>query len=142
MIENKRLVVYGYCIMKNHLHMIANTEHPFVLKDVMRDFKKFTSKRITMALLDLRSDDCQRYISIFQAAGKNHCKQVKTKVWKDGNHAIELFSRRFFLQKLNYIHLNPVRAGYVEKVNDWPFSSAKDYHGEKSVLAVVVAQDF
>ena len=41
LIENRSLIIYGYCIMNNHLHMIANTEKPFLLSDVMRDFKKF-----------------------------------------------------------------------------------------------------
>ncbi len=142
LIEKRNLLVYGYCIMHNHLHMIANTESPFLLKDVLRDFKKFTARRITELLLQRQSEEEFEFLSAFRTAGERHCKEVKYKIWKDGNHAIELFSRKFFLQKLNYIHLNPVRAGYVEKVNDWPFSSAKDYGGEKSVLTGVVAQDF
>jgi hypothetical protein len=40
----------------------------------------------------------------------------------------------FHHQKLNYIHLNPVRAGYTDKMQNWPYSSAVDYFGGKSVL--------
>ena len=50
LLERKNLVVYGYCIMNNHIHMIANTENPFLLSDVMRDFKKFTSRNIALEL--------------------------------------------------------------------------------------------
>ena len=44
--KQKGLVIYAYCIMSNHIHMMANTNEPFLLKDTIRDFKKFTSKKI------------------------------------------------------------------------------------------------
>jgi REP element-mobilizing transposase RayT len=136
LIEKKNLIIYGYCIMNNHLHMIANTESPYLLKDVMRDFKRFTSTRITEALMNFYNEN-QDFLTHFHWAAENHSKQILSKVWKDGNHAIELYSTKFFRQKLNYIHFNPVRAGYVDYIEDWPFSSAKDYLGGQSVLKKV-----
>ena len=137
LIERKNLVVYAYCIMNNHIHMIADTENPFILRDVIRDFKKFTSRKITTEMSENLNDKNRQFLSRFKIAGENHCKSINFKVWKDGNHAIELYSNKFIRQKLNYIHQNPVKAGYTEKIQDWPFSSAKDYFGEKSVLTKV-----
>ena len=45
-IKNKGMILYSYAIMSNHIHMIVNTNEPFLLKDTIRDFKKFTSKKI------------------------------------------------------------------------------------------------
>ena len=137
LIKNRSLIIYGYCIMNNHLHMIANSEKPFLLSDVMRDFKKFTSRNIALELEKNLDEKHKEYLSVFKTAGMNHCKPINIKVWKDGNHAIELYSNKFFKQKLNYIHLNPVRAGYTDKMQDWPYSSAVDYFGGKSVLTKV-----
>jgi len=137
-IQEKKLIVYGYCIMPNHLHIIANTEDPIFLKDVMRNFKRFTSRKITAAFIE-KSDDWSQYcISYFKVCGKFHRKNIEYKVWKDGNHAIELYSSKFYHQKLNYIHQNPVRARLVERPEEWVYSSAIDYLGGKSVLVRVV----
>ena len=136
-IEKKNLLVFGYCIMNNHIHMIANTESPFLLKDVIRDFKKFTSRKIAKAMAEETSLMHINHLSYFKLAGNFHCKSIDVKVWKDGNHAIELYSSKFFKQKLNYIHQNPVKAGYTDKMEDWPYSSAVDYSGGKSVLSKV-----
>jgi putative transposase len=47
-------------------------------------------------------------------------------VWTDDNHAEEIWSRKFFDQKLNYIHMNPVTAGWVHEPEHWRYSSAAD----------------
>ena len=44
--KEKGLVVFAYCIMSNHVHLIVNTNEPYLLKDTIRDLKKFTSKKI------------------------------------------------------------------------------------------------
>jgi putative transposase len=137
LIEKRNLIVYSYCIMHNHLHMIANTEKTNSLKDLVRDFKKFTSRKITSVMLEDQSNKYQNFINQFKIAGENHCKPIQYKVWKDGNHAIELYSNKFIRQKINYIHQNPVKAGYTDKIEDWPFSSAIDYFGGFSVLKKV-----
>ena len=44
--DKKGLNIFGWCLMPSHLHIIANTTEPFQLDDVVRDFKKFTSKAL------------------------------------------------------------------------------------------------
>lgn len=48
-------------------------------------------------------------------------------VWQEGSHAEAIFSERFARQKIDYIHLNPVRAGMVRSAEEWPYSSASAY---------------
>ncbi len=50
------------------------------------------------------------------------------KVWQDGFHPIAIESKKFFLQKLGYIHENPVKKGFVEKAEHWKYSSARNYY--------------
>ena len=42
--ENKGLNIFGWCLMPSHMHLIVNTKIPFDLDDVVRDFKRHTSK--------------------------------------------------------------------------------------------------
>ena len=44
--EKKGLNIFGWCLMPSHLHIIANTNEPFQLDGVVRDFKKYTSKAL------------------------------------------------------------------------------------------------
>ena len=44
--KNKGLEIYAYCIMSSHIHIFCKATNGFILSDVLRDFKKFTSKKI------------------------------------------------------------------------------------------------
>ena len=51
-IHNKGLNVYAWCLMSNHLHLIANCDEPFQLNDVIRDFKRHTVKKILFQVIN------------------------------------------------------------------------------------------
>lgn len=134
-IKNKGLNVYSYCLMPNHLHFIANTDEPFLLKDVIRDFKKFTSKEI---LRQHKQDPNKAWmLKKFETAAFKSRKHKSYKFWQAGSHAIELFNERFTWIKINYIHNNPVKAGFVDQPEGWKYSSATNYLELKSVLPEV-----
>lgn len=59
--------------------------------------------------------------------------------WRHDNRPIELWSNSVIIQKIDYIHNNPVEEGYVSNPEDYVYSSAKDYCGEKGVLENIVA---
>lgn len=50
--SNKGLEIFGYCIMSNHIHLLCKSSNGFILSDVMRDFKKFTSKKIIQTIME------------------------------------------------------------------------------------------
>jgi putative transposase len=52
------------------------------------------------------------------------------------NHPEELFSNKFFDQKSEYIHMNPVKEGWVEFPEHFLYSSAKDYCGQKGMIEI------
>lgn len=51
--------------------------------------------------------------------------------WEEGYHGEEIYKQDFFNSKLDYIHANPVRAGIVEKQEDYLLSSAGDFYGAR-----------
>ncbi|MCH2235090.1 MAG: transposase [Crocinitomicaceae bacterium] len=137
-IENKGLNVYAFCLMTNHLHLIVNTNEGFELKDVIRDFKKHTSKQLIFNIENYPESRREYFLTLFNSEANKTKKHKNFKVWQAGNHAIELYSEKFVWENIQYIHNNPLEEGYVTKIEDWKYSSASNYLGEESVLEQVV----
>ena len=142
--KEKGLETYSYCIMTNHLHMICKAMAEITLPEIMRDFKKFTSKQIIKTIKQEPESRREWMLKYFENACDHLKRDQKYKVWQDGYHAEILTSRKFLLQKLNYIHHNPVRAGIVLNPEDYLFSSARNYAGmdEDGELEVVLIDLF
>ena len=75
----------------------------------------------------------------FEFAGKFDNRISKYRFWQDTNHAILLDRNELIDQKINYIHQNPVRAMIVERPEEYIYSSARDYSGEKGIVAIQLA---
>ena len=73
----------------------------------------------------------------FSFEAKRTRRAENYKVWKDDNHAIDL-SHIDLMEKVNYFHNNPVRAGLVDFPEHYVYSSARDYIGEKGLVKVTV----
>jgi putative transposase len=119
-IQNKRLGVNAYVIMFNHLHAILfdkdfDNER---LKHTIDDLRKFTGRK----MLDYA--DANLPAAFGQTFRENAGADRERKFWQPSKHAEGIFSEKFYHQKLNYIHLNPVRKGLVRAAQDWRFSSA------------------
>jgi putative transposase len=127
--KNKGLKVYAWVVMSNHCHFILSTDGRLRLSDVIRDFKKFTSKVIYKAIQDNPMESRKKWLLMTL----NH--EGRVWFWEEGYHGEEIFSLKFFESKLNYIHLNPVRAGIVEKEEEYLNSSAGEIYGiRKGIL--------
>ena len=133
-IANKGLKIHAWCIMSNHVHLIASATDGN-LSDVLRDFKKFTSKSIIEAIETGKDESRKNWMLwIFKKAGEKNSRNSSYQFWRQDNHAIYLDTVPFTLDKLNYLHNNPVKAGIVEKAEDYLLSSARDYHYGKGGL--------
>jgi putative transposase len=125
--KEKGLLLHGWCIMSNHVHLIASAKNEN-LSDILRDFKKFTSKQIIAAIVNSRTESRREWmLGVFKAQAERNSHNVHYQFWRQDNQPKELYSPAFTLQKLNYIHNNPIEAGLVEKAEDYLYSSAKDY---------------
>lgn len=121
----------GYVIMLDHLHLlIYPTGDSSVVSDFMRDFKRFTSGRIArQAELEGKTD----WIAHFQESGEE-TKRAEKKVWQDSFWEQFIFTEKFLTEKLNYIHMNPVRAGMVDDPAKYPYSSYRNYEFNDNTL--------
>ena len=139
--EEKGLEIYAWCLMTNHLHMIASAKDDgkFTLSDILRDFKKFTNKAIIEKINEIPESRRHWLLDRFEFAGRFNDKIKYYKFWQDGNEAKEINTPEFIQQKLDYIHLNPVRAGWVAEPQHYLYSSAIDYSGGKGLIDIIFA---
>lgn len=134
--QHKGLIIYAWCLMPSHLHAIVQVTEDNKLTDVLRDLKKFTSKKIVKLISEEPESRKEWMLTEFQKACEHLKREQKYKVWQDGNHAENIFSNSFLRQKLDYIHQNPVKDMIVEQPWDYLFSSARNYAGLRSLLPV------
>ena len=116
--------------------MIASASEGNNLSDILRDFKKFTSKEVTNSIKEIPESRRDWMLNLFWYAGKNDKKIKNYKVWQEGNDAKEIHSTDFLEQKMEYIHNNPLRAEIVANQMDYLYSSARDYSGEKGLVNI------
>ena len=122
--------------MSNHLHLVCRANERFKLSDIIRDFKKFTSKSILKLITDIPESRREWLLYRFEHAGKFDNRIQKYKFWQETNHAILLDNNTMIDQRINYTHENPVRAMIVSEPHEYLYSSARDYAGEKGFVNV------
>lgn len=136
--QNKGLEIYSWCIMPSHLHLILSSIHK-PLDGIIRDFKSFTSRTLREEIANYSKESRREWlIWMFERAGKKNNNNNDWQLWQQHNQSIELFSNKFIDQKLNYIHFNPVKAGFVDEPQHWNYSSAKDYYGIKGLINITL----
>ena len=136
-INEKGLIIYSYVIMSTHLHLIAASSIEN-LSGTLRDFKKYTSHLITKMLSEETIVINELFFKGFEEAAKKHSRNKKYQVWQQHNHPEEVYSPKFTLSKIRYIHNNPVEAGLVDFPEQYGFSSAVDYAGGKGKVQVTL----
>jgi len=118
--REKRLRLYAYVIMENHLHLIASSGQ---LSKEIGDFKSFTARRIIEYLQSQGLDATLRRLA---SAKRRHKRDRQYQVWQEGSHPQIIRGDDMMRQKIEYIHNNPVKRGYVDHPTDWKYSSARD----------------
>lgn len=142
--SNKGLVINAYVIMYNHIHLIVRSkEDSDGLSAIIRDFKKHTSKQIIKFVLNEKIESRSKWIKmVFAYQTKYNKNNSKYQVWQQNNRPKILLHPKFISQKIQYIHLNPVRSCIVEKAEDYLFSSARNYLDYRDVILKVEIIDF
>ena len=136
-IKNKGLVVYAWVIMSNHVHLVIESRG-VALEDIMRDLKKYTSREILKAIEENSQESRKAWMLwMFERAGKKNSNNSKYQFWQQHNQPVELTLQAYGIEGcIDYIHDNPVRAGFVIRAEDYPYSSAVDFSGGKGLVDI------
>ena len=134
--NKKGLQIFGWCIMTSHAHMIIGSEnHP--MDAIMRDMKKFTSGMLPKAIQNNPAESRRDWLlNLMNNSGQKNCHNKIFQLWQQDNHPMELTTPKIMHQKLDYIHDNPVKAGFVEKPEDYLYSSARNYYGMRGLIEI------
>lgn len=124
--------LYAYVLMEHHLHWIASAND---LPDVIRRFKSYTARRI---IDDLKQRDAQWMLRQLARHKASHKADQQYQVWQEGDQPKQIQGETMLRQKIDYIHQNPVKRGYVDAPTDWRYSSPRDYAGEAGLIPVMV----
>ena len=137
--QEKGMEIYEWCIMSNHVHLIFSSIKDEKPELILGSFKRFTSKAIVAAIKEnLQESRKDWLLKQFEEAGEKSSNVKQYQLWRHDNKPIELWSNKVIDEKLNYIHNNPVEEGLVFKAEQYVYSSAIDYAGEKGLLDIVL----
>jgi REP element-mobilizing transposase RayT len=129
--KERKFALYSYVIMENHLHLIASAPE---LGKTVKEFKSFTARTIIDHLQDTNAIPVLEKLA---NAKLYHKKESSNQLWQEGSHPEEIYSEEMLIQKIMYIHNNPVRRGYVDEPQHWRYSSARNYEGMEGLLEVI-----
>lgn len=139
--KEKGLIIFAWCLMSNHIHLIIQSEQGKSLSDILRDFKKFTAKTILKAISGNKYESRKEWMMpIFRATGESNSNNEIFQFWRQDNHPMILFTPRFIGQKLFYLHNNPVKAGIVDEPEEYIYSSARNYTGKSGLIDVDILE--
>ena len=136
--KEKGLVVCAYVIMTSHVHLVVEAGGSIPLSDILRDFKKFTAKQILHEIANGTESRREWMLHRFAFRGRVAPGNRQYQFWQADNHPIELYTLPVVAQKIDYIHLNPVKEGWVEQADHYLYSSATNYVTGTGLLDVAV----
>lgn len=132
--SQNRLTLHAYVIMENHLHLIASASQ---LSREMQSFKSFSAKQIVRSLEQSHQSFWLDQLRFHKRSDK---VQSTYQVWQEGFHPQMICDAEMLRQKLDYVHNNPVRRGYVDDPCHWRYSSARNYAGQRGILDVEILE--
>jgi REP element-mobilizing transposase RayT len=130
LVDSKRLTLFGYVILENHLHLIASS--PDISKEI-GDFKSFTARQIIDYLEAKKARVLLKLLRLLKA---RHKTDRLYQLWQEGSHPQQVQNEEIMRQKLEYMHNNPVERGYVDEAHHWRYSSARNYAGLPGLFPV------
>jgi len=121
LVENHRVKVYGFVIMPNHIHLVWKINENYLLKDVQRDFLKYTAQQIKFDLIKNHPTVLPHF--------EVNLKDRQYQFWERNPLSIDLYSLKVIEQKLSYIHGNPLKGKWLlaNSPDKYWFSSYRFY---------------
>lgn len=128
--KEKRWIIYAWVVMENHLHIVASSDN---LSKELGNFKSYTARTI----IDRCKSDNNHIILKRLAQAKQRFKKDRDyQFWQEGSHPEKIQNPEMMRQKIEYIHWNPVRRGYIDEPKAWRYSSARNYEGLTGLIDI------
>jgi REP element-mobilizing transposase RayT len=134
--KEMEMEIYCWCIMPSHVHLIfrAKNNDPGAL---LKSLKTHTSKELQKLIAgNIQESRKEWMLWLMERAGLKNSNVKSRQFWQQNNKPIELWSAEVIDQKVDYIHNNPVAAGFVTESHHWKYSSAINYSGGLGVLEI------
>ena len=130
--------------MSSHVHLVFRSVEGQKPELLFGDLKRFTSRSIVKCIQEYPKESRKEFLlDYFKKEAEKSSNTTNFQFWRHDNKPIELWSNEVIQQKIDYIHNNPVEEGIVFRLEDYKYSGASDYAGEKGLLdKVVVFQYF
>ena len=122
--------IHSYVILENHLHFISSSNDQ---SKHIKQFKSFTARQIIDYLKQKQVEMLLQQLSYYKA---RHKRQSDYQLWQEGSHPQQIQNYETMYQKVEYIHNNPVKRGYVDDPIHWRYSSARNYAGQEGLLTI------
>ena len=120
-VDKNEVTTYAFVIMPTHFHAIWQIHDGIKKEDFQASLLKFTARSI-LKFMKMNDDKLLDQLNV-KAADRNY------QVWERNALSVDLFTEEVFIQKLNYIHSNPVQLKWrlATFPEEYKFSSAKFY---------------
>ncbi len=115
--------IFAYVIMPDHMHLI--TDGTKSVSDTNRYFNGITARRVIDHLKENNHSQSLEKLKVASKKPREHSYSL----WDHHPNAFSINNEKTMMQKVNYIHQNPVRAGLVEQPEDYRYSSARIWNG-------------
>lgn len=127
---NDGLKIYAWVVLENHCHFLLQSKA--LDRDIAR-FKSWTARKLIQYLAEHNVRQILEQLAFYKKA---HKTDRNYQLWQEGVHPELIQGEQMMRQKVEYIHLNPVKRGYVDQAVHWRYSSARNYEGLPGLLEV------
>ena len=128
--SESRIKLFAYVVLENHIHFIASSDN---LSKEIGDFKSYTARRLIDLLTAANAKTILDQLAFRKA---KHKQDREYQFWQEGSHPKQISSDKMMWQKIEYVHNNPAKRGYVDDPVHWRYSSARNYAGMKGLINV------
>ena len=128
------LLLMGWVLMPEHFHSLIKPEPAESTSRLMQELKKRTAQQIVSLLTENQTHSwCRKMLTSLRLPPTVH-SDSHYRVWQRRFYPYGVYSEKKRLEKLNYMHNNPVKRGLVHSPEGWPWSSFRFYHLNDSSL--------
>ena len=130
--QNQGLQLHAWMLMTNHFHIICSSIDNADLGKIIKNIKSFTAIKLIDAIINNPKESRKKWmLDLFEENGKKKKNNFRFQFWQHENHPVLLDNEQMYRQRFNYLHENPIKAGFVKEPQDWLYGSGIDYYSTK-----------